>query len=62
MITIATMGKFWPQPGYGLKWPPRGGGNYPAYIDEKKKPVIIVDAVRERNEKVSITITGISEI
>ena len=62
MITIATMGKFWPQAGYGASWPKDGGSNYSGYAEQMKKPVVIVDRVRTSNEKITVEVTSIQEV
>jgi hypothetical protein len=61
MITIVTGGKFWPQPGYGMKWPPRGGGNYAGGMWDRRPPVIHIDAIKEEDQKICVIVTGIED-
>lgn len=61
MITIATLGKFWGQPGYGVKMPKPTGGNYAGGEWDRKLPVVVIDAVRERDEKISVIVIGVND-
>lgn len=61
MISIATSGKFWPQPGGDLVCPGGGSGSYSSFLEEKKKPVVIIDNVwEEKAEKITVRVTGVS--
>ena len=61
MVSLATMGKFWPQAGYELSWPKDGGSNYAGGVWERKLPVVIIDAIKEKDEKISVIITGVED-
>lgn len=60
MISIATMGKYWPQDGGGLVAQGGGSGSYSSFLEERKrKPVVIVDTIKEESKKISIKIKGV---
>lgn len=64
MISIATMGKYWPQAGYGLGWNTvKGiGGEGGGYMEEvKRKPVVVIDAVREKDIKIEVEVLEITD-
>jgi hypothetical protein len=60
MISIATMGKYWPQDSGGLVAFGGGSGSYSSFFDKRKiEPVVIVDQVYEETEEISIEIKGL---
>ena len=60
-ISIATMGKYWMLPdGGGLVCPGGGEGSYSSFLEEKRRPVVLVDKVlQERDDKVKVDIIGV---
>jgi len=61
-ISIATMGKYWPQAGYGLEVPPgiSGGGGFDQR--ERQKPVVKVSGIKydkKKKENINISVIGV---
>jgi hypothetical protein len=61
------MGKFWPQticettPSSTSTVVNYTGGTYAGGVWEKKKPVVVIDSVKEKNIKISVVITGVED-
>jgi hypothetical protein len=63
MISIVTGGKFWPQPGHGLSEGDYGvGGSDGGLFEEKKKPVVIINSLKEEIENINIVVEDLEEI
>jgi hypothetical protein len=61
MISIATGGKYWPQPGFGLSEGDYGiGGSDGGLFEEKKKPVVIINSLKEEKNNINITVEEVS--
>lgn len=60
-ISIATMGKFWPQPDGGLPWPIKGGTGYAGGFWDKKSPVVVIDSMKEEDEEICVIVTGVED-
>ena len=63
MVSLATLGKFWPQAGYGLAANKGigGEGGGVTITERERKPVVVVDRLREKNEKITVTVIGVIE-
>jgi hypothetical protein len=59
-VMIATMGKFWGQAGYGIR-ENRAAGVGTFVSEEKRKPVVLIDRVRDEDEKIQVTVIGVKE-
>lgn len=61
-ISIATQGKYWMLPdGGGLVCPGGGEGSYSSFLENEKKPVILVDRVSEYEDDFNIRIIKVTE-
>lgn len=61
-ISIATMGKYWMLPdGGGLVCPGGGSGSYSSFLENKKKPQIIVRSVDDEEDNFNIRIIKVTE-
>lgn len=64
-VAVATMGKYWPQAGYGIAESKGiGGSGIGTIYDEKRKPVIRVTGVDENGHtrrKINIKVTSVTE-
>lgn len=60
-IAIATSGKYWMLPdGGGLVCPGGGEGSYSSFLEEKKKPIVMVDRVLQEKEiNITVEVTGV---
>lgn len=60
-ISIATQGKYWMLPdGGGLVCPGGGEGSYSSFLEEKRKPVVLVDRVlQEKKADITVEVTGV---
>ncbi len=63
MISLATMGKFWPQAGWGTHENDGIGGTGGGGLEyiQIKKPIVVVDRIYERNEKITVKVMGVKE-
>ena len=62
-ISIATFGKFWPQAGFGIyESQGIGGAGGGSYIERKKKPIVLISKVNERDNKIKIEVISVDEV
>lgn len=57
-VSIATMGKYWPQAGYGIaesKGIGGAGGGF--YEERKRKPVAIATFRKKRKKRISVNVS-----
>jgi hypothetical protein len=57
-VSIATMGKYWPQAGYGIAESKGiGGDGGGMFYEQKRKPVVAVTFRKKRKKRISVNVS-----
>lgn len=56
-VSIATMGKYWPQAGYGIRESDGIGGGGGIFYEQKRKSVASVTFRKKRKKRISVNVS-----